>query len=112
LGYSASVFRGFRLGTEVKWKEDKDLTKEFEIKKQQNNNTNRTHLVRKARPTESFFNFFNPPESPSEEAIENGDIEPNELEGIEEKLEVDYHTRKDLKGKSTISLAKPSNRKP
>jgi len=99
VGYSGDFVYDRAIGTEIKWKEDKDLTKEFEIKKQRNKNTNRTRLVRKARPTESFFNFFSPPVPPSEEAIEKGDIEEEELDEIEEKLEMDYQIGEDLKEK-------------
>ncbi|RDB30100.1 Nucleosome assembly protein 1 [Hypsizygus marmoreus] len=99
VGYSGDFVYDRAIGTEIKWKEDKDLTKEFEIKKQRNKNTNRTRLVRKAHPTESFFNFFTPPIPPSETAIESGDIEDEELEEIEEKLEMDYQIGEDLKEK-------------
>ena len=61
--------------------------------------TNRTRLVRKAKPTASFFNFFSPPQPPSDEAIENGDLEEDELEELEEKLEIDYQLGEDLKEK-------------
>jgi hypothetical protein len=61
--------------------------------------TNRTRLVRKAKPTESFFNFFSPPQPPSDDAIENGDLEEEELEEIESKLEVDYQIGEDFKEK-------------
>ncbi|OCH88834.1 NAP-domain-containing protein [Obba rivulosa] len=99
VGYSGDFMYDRAIGTEIKWKEDKDLTKEFEIKKQRNKNTNRTRLVRKARPTESFFNFFSPPVPPSDEAIEAGDIDEDELEEIEEKLEIDYQIGEDIKEK-------------
>ncbi|EDR06222.1 nucleosome assembly protein [Laccaria bicolor S238N-H82] len=99
VGYSGDFVYDRAIGSEIRWKEDKDLTKEFEIKKQRNKNTNRTRLVRKAKPTESFFNFFTPPIPPSEEAIENGDFEDEELEEIEEKLEVDYQIGEDIKEK-------------
>jgi len=61
--------------------------------------TNRTRLVRKAKPTDSFFNFFSPPIPPTDEAIENGDIEEDDLAELEEKLEVDYQIGEDLKEK-------------
>ncbi|KAF8067010.1 nucleosome assembly protein [Lyophyllum atratum] len=99
VGYSGDFVYDRAIGTEIRWKEDKDLTKEFEIKKQRNKNTNRTRLVRKARPTESFFNFFTPPVPPAEDALENGDIDEEELEEIEEKLEMDYQIGEDLKEK-------------
>jgi len=117
VGYSGDFVYDRAIGSEIRWKEDKDLTKEFEIKKQRNKSrsflfipslplthslpldTNRTRLVRKAKPTESFFNFFTPPIPPSEEAIENGDFEDDELEEIEEKLELDYQIGEDIKEK-------------
>ncbi|KJA22066.1 hypothetical protein HYPSUDRAFT_202536 [Hypholoma sublateritium FD-334 SS-4] len=83
VGYSGDFVYDRALGTKIKWKEDKDLTKEFEIKKQRNKNTNRTRLVRKALPTDSFFNFFSPPEPPTDEALENGEFEDEELEELE-----------------------------
>ncbi|TFK84595.1 nucleosome assembly protein [Polyporus arcularius HHB13444] len=99
VGYSGDFMYDRAIGTEIKWKEDKDLTKEFEVKKQRNKNTNRTRLVRKARPTNSFFNFFSPPQPPSDEAIESGDLDEDELEELEEKLEIDYQLGEDLKEK-------------
>ena len=36
MGYSGDFVFDRAIGTEIKWKEDKDLTKEFEIKKQRN----------------------------------------------------------------------------
>lgn len=61
--------------------------------------TNRTRLVRKAKPAESFFNFFTPPVPPGEDALENEDIDEDDLDEIEEKLEIDYQIGEDLKEK-------------
>lgn len=58
--------------------------------------------MRKARPTESFFNFFAPPVPPAEDALENGEIDEEELEEVEEKLEMDYQIGEDLKEKVCI----------
>lgn len=99
VGYSGDFVYDRAIGTDIKWKDEKDLTKEFEIKKQRNKNTNRTRLVRKAHPTESFFNFFSPPVAPSEEAIEAGEIGEEELDDLEEKLEIDYQIGEDIKEK-------------
>ncbi|KAI0055316.1 NAP-domain-containing protein [Artomyces pyxidatus] len=99
VGYSGDFVYDRAIGTDIKWKEDKDLTKEFEIKKQRNKNTNRTRLVRKAHPTESFFNFFSPPVPPAEDALENGDIGEDDLDELEEKLEIDYQIGEDIKEK-------------
>ncbi|OAX39399.1 NAP-domain-containing protein [Rhizopogon vinicolor AM-OR11-026] len=97
VGYSGDFVYDRAIGTDIKWKEEKDLTKEFEIKKQRNKNTNRTRLVRKARPTESFFNFFSPPSPPAEDT--DVEIDEDELEELEEKLEMDYQIGEDLKEK-------------
>ncbi|KAF8884110.1 hypothetical protein BD779DRAFT_790558 [Infundibulicybe gibba] len=97
VGYSGDFVYDRAIGTEIRWKEDKDLTKEYEIKKQRNKNTNRTRLVRKARPTDSFFNFFTPPVPPAEDDTE--DLDEEDLDEIEEKLEVDYQIGEDLKEK-------------
>ncbi|KAF8898000.1 hypothetical protein CPB84DRAFT_1847916 [Gymnopilus junonius] len=75
VGYSGDFVYDRAIGTVIQWKEDKDLTKEFEIKKQRNKNTNRT------------------------QGIENGDYDEEELEELEEKLEEDYQIGEDLKEK-------------
>ena len=61
--------------------------------------TNRTRLVRKARPAESFFNFFTPPVPPTQDAIDNDDIEDDILDELDEKLEMDYQLGEDIKEK-------------
>jgi len=99
VGYSGDFLYDRAIGSTIKWKEDKDLTKVIEIKKQRNKNTNRTRLVRKARPTESFFNFFSPPTPPSDQAIDYGDLEEDMLDELEGKLEEDYQIGEDIKEK-------------
>lgn len=83
------------VGSTIHWKEDKDLTQEIEVKRQRNKATNRTRVVRRAKPTDSFFNFFSPPEPPTEEA--EAEMEDEDLEEIEENLEMDYQLGQDLK---------------
>jgi nucleosome assembly protein 1-like 1 len=99
VGYGGDFVYDRAVGSDIAWKEEKDLTREWEIKKQRNKNTNRTRLIRKSHPTASFFNFFAPPVMPNDEAIENNEIDPEELEEIEERLEVDYQVGEDLKEK-------------
>ncbi|KAF8304907.1 NAP-domain-containing protein [Clavulina sp. PMI_390] len=83
------------VGCEIKWKEDQNLTQEIEVKRQRNKATNKTRVVRRSRPTESFFNFFDPPMPPSEDEAE--DIDDDALEDLEESLEMDYQLGQDLK---------------
>ncbi|KAG9013163.1 hypothetical protein FRB94_003603 [Tulasnella sp. JGI-2019a] len=83
-------------GTKIAWKEDKDLTKEYEIRKQRNKNTNRTRTVRKAKDTPSFFDFFSPPSKPP---VDDPGMDEEELDVLEFKLEMDYSIGEDLKEK-------------
>ena len=46
-------------------------------------------------PTESFFNFFSPPQPPKEEDDEDEEID----EDIEDRLELDYQLGEDIKEK-------------
>ena len=43
-------------------------------------------------PTESFFNFFDPPKAPAEEDVDSSD-------DVEERLELDYQLGEDIKEK-------------
>ena len=54
--------------------------------------TKQTRVVKKTVPTESFFNFFSPPNAPSEE-------DDDAASDIEERLELDYQLGEDIKEK-------------
>lgn len=97
LGDTGDYIYDRAVGTEIRWKEDKDLTKAIEIKKQRNKATNRTRLIRRSHTVPSFFNFFNPPAQPTPEQIENGEVDEDLLEELDEKLELDYQIGEDLK---------------
>lgn len=73
-------------GTKIQWKEGKDLSVTVETKKQRHKGTNKTRIVKKTVPAETFFNFFNPPQIPDDE--EEGDDE--EMQDLQERLEDDY----------------------
>ena len=100
------------IGTDVLWKENKDLTKEFEVRswKQRNKSEqssllfllssilipgrHESHTSRtKDTPAKSFFNFFNPPQPPAD----NEEVDEEELEEISERLEIDYQIGEDFK---------------
>ena len=53
--------------------------------------TKQTRVVKKTVPTDSFFNFFDPPKAPDDG--EEGDVD------IEERLELDYQLGEDIKEK-------------
>jgi len=57
-------------GTEIKWKEGKDITKKTVTKKQKNKKTGKTRSITKTVDADSFFNFFKtitPKDAPEEE---------------------------------------------
>ncbi|QRV98922.1 Nucleosome assembly protein (NAP) [Ceratobasidium sp. AG-Ba] len=105
LSYSGEYMYQRAKGTKIQWKEDKDLTKTIEIKKQRNKNTNRTRLVRRTQSVPSFFDFFTPPLPMSDdadliasgEAVDGDDMTDEQIQELEAKLEVDYQVGEDLK---------------
>ena len=54
--------------------------------------TKQTRIVKKTVPTESFFNFFDPPKAPE------ADEDDGESD-VEERLELDYQLGEDIKEK-------------
>ncbi|WVQ74795.1 hypothetical protein IAR50_004401 [Cryptococcus sp. DSM 104548] len=99
VGYGGDFVYDKAEGTEIQWKEEKDLTKKIEIKKQRNKTTGRTRTVRKVVPTDSFFNFFKPPQPPSPEDLESDEVDEAELEDLDSRLELDYQIGEDFKEK-------------
>lgn len=81
-------------GCEINWKEGKDLTVTIETKKQRHKGTNKTRVVKRTVPAESFFNFFNPPVLPEDDE----ELDEEEAEGLDAKLEADYEMGKKHKG--------------
>lgn len=55
--------------------------------------TKQTRVVKKTVPTESFFNFFSPPQAPTDED------DDDTASDIEERLELDYQLGEDIKEK-------------
>lgn len=90
-GYGGDFIYDHAEGDKIDWKAGKDLTVRVESKKQRNKNTKQTRVVKKTVPTESFFNFFDPPKPPTDEEDASSDIE--------ERLELDYQLGEDIKEK-------------
>lgn len=99
VGYGGDFVYDKAIGSEITWKEDKDLTKKVEIKKQRNKTSGRTRVVKKVVPTDSFFNFFKPPQPPTREELEEEDIDEEELSELDSRLEMDYQLGEDFKEK-------------
>ncbi|KAF9412083.1 hypothetical protein BGZ94_001151 [Podila epigama] len=91
-GYGGDFVYDHAEGTKIDWKEGKDMTVTVETKKQRHKGTNKTRVVKKTVPAETFFSFFTPPVAP-----EDDDDEIEEDEDIDEKLEADYGLGEELK---------------
>ncbi|KAL4949600.1 NAP-domain-containing protein [Aspergillus filifer] len=91
-GYGGDFIYDHAEGTKIDWKTEKDLTVRVESKKQRNKNTKQTRVVKITVPTESFFNFFAPPQPPA-------DDDDTVATDIEERLELDYQLGEDIKEK-------------
>ena len=57
--------------------------------------TKQTRVIKKTVPTNSFFNFFDPPKAPKSDDDEEDDVASD----IEERLELDYQLGEDIKEK-------------
>lgn len=81
------------VGTEIDWKAGKNLCFRTVTKVQRHRSNKTTRTVTRREPTESFFNFFYPPQVPSnhdddedaEDAEDN--IDPDELDA---QIQMDY----------------------
>ncbi|KAL8843098.1 MAG: hypothetical protein Q9170_000228 [Blastenia crenularia] len=91
-GYGGDFIYDRAEGDKINWRTDKDLTVRVESKKQRNKNTKQTRVVKKTVPTESFFNFFDPPKAP-------GEGDEDAASDVEERLELDYQLGEDIKEK-------------
>lgn len=99
VGYGGDFVYDKAIGSDIKWKEGKDLTKKVEIKKQRNKTTGKTRTVRKEVAADSFFNFFKPPTPPTPEQLENDEVDEEELQELDARLETDYQLGEDFKEK-------------
>ncbi|KAI9249870.1 nucleosome assembly protein-domain-containing protein [Sporodiniella umbellata] len=82
-------------GCNIEWKEGKDFTVTIETKKQRHKGTNKTRVVKRTVPAESFFHFFSPPILPEDDE----ELDEEEAEGLDAKLEADYEMGEEFKEK-------------
>lgn len=97
LGYSGDFVYDHANGCEINWKlKEQNATIKVERRKQRNKNTKQTRTIEKLTPTESFFNFFDPPKPPQEDEDEEEDEEEQD-DDLEERLELDYQLGEEIK---------------
>lgn len=111
LGYSGDFIYDHAEGDVINWKDNaSNVTVEVEMRKQRNKNTKQVRTIEKLTPTESFFNFFDPPKmhvcdsehehDHDHEHGEGDDEEEDDEEGeLEARLALDYSMGEQLKDK-------------
>jgi len=77
-------------GTEIKWKEGKDITKKTITKKQKNKKTGKTRSITKTVDADSFFNFFKTI-TPKGDAEDNDDEDEEGGDEDAEKLAINFN---------------------
>lgn len=106
LGYLGDFVYDHADGCEINWKlKEKNVTINIERRKQRNKTTKQTRTIEKLTPTESFFNFFDPPRAPKEDEEhddddddeDNDDEDADEDADLEERLELDYQLGEEIK---------------
>ncbi|RCK66159.1 Nucleosome assembly protein 1 [Candida viswanathii] len=100
LGYSGDFVYDHADGCEIEWKlKENNVTINIERRKQRNKTTKQTRTIEKLTPTESFFNFFDPPKPPKvkDEDHEEDDEDEEEDEELEGRLELDYQLGEEIK---------------
>ncbi|KAL7662994.1 Nucleosome assembly protein [[Candida] zeylanoides] len=101
LGYSGDFVYDHADGAEINWKsKENNVTITIERRKQRNKNTKQTRTIEKLTPTESFFNFFDPPKPPAadDEADAADDDDDEDEDGdLEARLELDYQLGEEIK---------------
>ncbi|KAJ1743167.1 histone chaperone [Coemansia sp. RSA 1085] len=84
---------GSATGTEIDWKPDHDLSVKVETKKQRHKTTNRTRVVKRTVPAETFFSFFATVKEPDM----NDDSEV--ADETRDRIELDYELAEEFKEK-------------
>jgi nucleosome assembly protein 1-like 1 len=95
-GDYGNIIDGKAEGCDIHWNEGKNLTVTVETKKQRRKGTNQTRIIKRTIPAETFFSFFNPPVIPEDEALE---MDEDEMQELDSKLEADYEVGEIIKDK-------------
>lgn len=86
LGYSGDFVYDHADGCEIRWKlKENNVTITIERRKQRNKTTKQTRTIEKLTPTESFFNFFDPPKPPKIKSEGDDDDDNNNEDGLQDK---------------------------
>jgi len=80
--------------TIINWKEGKDLTVKVEMRKQRHKESNKTRVIKRTVPAETFFNFFKSKSLPNPDDETAEEVDFDELEN---QLEFDYQIGEEFK---------------
>lgn len=98
LGYSGDFVYDHADGCEINWtSKEHNTTINIERRKQRNKNTKQTRTIEKLTPTESFFNFFDPPKPPQADDDDDEDEDDDDEDDLEARLELDYQLGEEIK---------------
>lgn len=103
LGYSGDFVYDHADGCEINWKsKENNVTINIERRKQRNKTTKQTRTIEKLTPSESFFNFFDPPKPPKVDSDDadkedESDDDQEEDDDLEARLELDYQLGEEIK---------------
>ncbi|WOL14042.1 nucleosome assembly protein 1 [Canna indica] len=82
------------IGTEIEWFPGKCLTQKI-LKKKPKKGSKNAKPIMKTENCDSFFNFFSPPEVPDDD----GDIDEDTAEQLQNQMEIDYDIGSTIKDK-------------
>ena len=83
-------------GTEIQWKEGKNVTEKKVKKKSKNKKSGASKTVNKVVECESFFNYFKTIEMPDEKDLKEGD-EDEEEKNLGDKMDEDFDLGNEFK---------------
>ncbi|VDN05880.1 unnamed protein product [Thelazia callipaeda] len=75
-------------GTEIKWKEGKNVTQKIVKKKEQKKTRNASRFITKSVKTDSFFNFFDTPFTNKRIGTNDSELDPEERELLQADFEI------------------------
>lgn len=75
-------------GTEISWRQGRNVTKKTVTKRQRNKKTGEVRMVKMEKDRESFFHFFTSHEIPDDDTLEI--MRDRDVQELENTLEIEY----------------------
>ncbi|KAI9215876.1 nucleosome assembly protein, partial [Blastocladiella britannica] len=85
-------------GTVIEWKEGKNLAVKTETRKQRHKDTNKTRIVKREVPSDTFFNLFKSRSMPAhDDDDDEEDVDDEHLDELEGAMEMEYTLGEEIK---------------